>query len=138
MKKTNVTVLDWNSPIGRNENGRFVSLKNVTVASTETAEPPVATPAINDDAKAKEVAKAPKAEKAPKAPKQVVIFTSGIYGSNEKNVQVVDKLVLGRKITNKLVGEDPHPKMKKTLIVKATIDGTEVERTFNEGDKLVF
>lgn len=132
--------------LGRNEKGQFVNLSTVSVASTETPETPetvvpetVATTETPAPTEASAPApKAPKTPKAPKAPQPVIVFTSATYGSSEKNIEVADKLVLGRKITNKLVGEDPHPKMKKTLFVKATIDGTPVEKTFNEGDKLIF
>ena len=122
----NLVVVNGN--LGRNtKTGRFVNLANVTVAAKETKERKL---------KAVETVEAPKKEKKPKGP--VVVIDSAVYGAGENTIEVASKLVIGRKITNKLVGEDPAPKTKKILVVKATIDGNPVEKTFNEGDKLTF
>ena len=43
-----------------------------------------------------------------------------------------------RKLTNQLVGKDPAPKVKKHAIIKALVDGVEVEKTFNEGEIIEF
>lgn len=82
--------------------------------------------------------KAPKTPKEPKVKKAVISITSALYGTPEKTIEVASKLIVGRKITNRLIGEDPAPKLRKTLTVKAVVDGTPVEKAFNEGDKLVF
>lgn len=82
--------------------------------------------------------KAAKAPKESKAKKAVISITSALYGTAEKTIEVATKMVVGRKITNRLIGEDPAPKVRKTLTVKAVVDGTPVEKTFNEGDKLAF
>jgi hypothetical protein len=79
----------------------------------------------------------PKA-KAPKAPDAVIEILSASYGIDENRIEVKDLVKVGRKITNKLIGSDPAPKAKKLLIVTATVDGVEVEKTFAEGDKLTF
>jgi len=68
----------------------------------------------------------------------VVVIDSAVYGTSEKNIQVATKVIIGRKITNRLVGGDPAPKQKKILVVKATVDGKAVDKIFNEGDKLIF
>lgn len=125
----NLVVVNGN--LGRNtKTGRFVNLANVTVAAKETKE------TKEKKVKAVETVEAPKKEKKPKGP--VVVIDSAVYGAGENTIEVASKLVIGRKITNKLVGEDPAPKTKKILVVKATIDGNPVEKTFNEGDKLTF
>lgn len=80
---------------------------------------------------------APKTKKAKAAEKTVKIL-SAVYGIEGKSVEICDKVKVGRKITNKLAGEDPAPKEKKNLIVKAEVDGTAVSKTFTEGEKLIF
>ena len=80
---------------------------------------------------------APKTKKAKVAEKTVKIL-SAVYGIEGKSVEICDKVKVGRKITNKLAGEDPAPKEKKNLIVKAEVDGTAVSKTFTEGEKLIF
>lgn len=119
----------------RNAKGQFVSLKNQTVASIET---PTEVKPKAEKVKKEKAPKEPKAPKTPKAKGPVVTFEKATYGSAEKQIDVTKKIVLGRKITNKLVGEDPHPKVKKTLSVVAIVDGNKIEKVFNEGDKLIF
>jgi hypothetical protein len=53
-------------------------------------------------------------------------------------VEVKDQMKIGRKITNKLTGNDPAPKVKKQLQVVAEINGERIERTFAEGEILKF
>ena len=67
-------------------------------------------------------------KKERKAKGPVVVITSAKYGTAEKSIEVASKMIVGRKITNKLAGEDPCPKVKKTLAVKATVDGNPVEK----------
>jgi hypothetical protein len=91
--------------------------------------------------KAEKVAKAPKAEKAakePKAPKTEINIISALYGVEGTTVEVKDQMKIGRKITNKLTGNDPAPKVKKQLQVVAEINGERIERTFAEGEILKF
>lgn len=125
--------------LGRNEKGQFVNLSKVSVSAKETKTAKTKKVKAAETAEAKPEVKAeakPKKEKKAKGP--VVVITSAMYGSAEKSIEVAAKMIVGRKITNKLAGEDPAPKVKKVLVVKATVDGSPVEKTFNEGDKLTF
>jgi hypothetical protein len=88
--------------------------------------------------KAKVAEKTEKTEKTAPAAEKTVKILSAVYGIEGKSVEICDKVKLGRKITNKLAGEDPAPKEKKNLIVKAEVDGTAVSKTFTEGEKLIF
>ena len=112
-----ITNLNWTNPIGRNEKGQFVSLKNVLVSAKENKE---------------EIAK---------LPEKSIKILSAIYGISEKNIEIVSRLSeksIGEKITNRLAGNDPAPRIKKSLTVKAIIDGKEIEKIFAEGQKLEF
>jgi predicted secreted protein len=119
MKSNSTTI---SSLIGRNaKTGRFESLKVVTNSKTDmkAAEGTTATP---------ETAKA----------KAVKILTA-LYGQTTiKTVDVTDKVTVGGKITNKIAGEDPCPKKKKSLYVTAEVDGEKVEKTFSEGQPVIF
>jgi hypothetical protein len=102
------TTLNWATPIARNANGRFVSLKNIQAAATTAA-------------------------------KTAIKFLSAVYGTTEKSIPVVlTEKSIGHKVTNKLAGSDPCPKVKKQLIVEAEIEGEKVTKTFIEGEKIVF
>lgn len=92
--------------------------------------------AIASDAPAKE--KKTRAPKAEKPAKPVINILSALYGVEGTTIEVKDNMKVGRKITNKLAGSDPAPKVKKQLQVVAEIDGTRIERTFAEGEILKF
>lgn len=134
---TKVTILDWAYPVGRNSKGQFVSLKNVKCNGGVDPEVVAETP-VETVTPAPEVeAKSPKAPKAPKGP--VVEITEAIYGAEANTTNVTDVVKVGRKVSNKnLGGVDPAPKVKKTLSVKALIDGSPIEKIFQEGEKVVF
>jgi hypothetical protein len=80
----------------------------------------------------------PEAEtpKAPEFKSREIIFLSGKYGIEGNRIDF--KPVNGRKLTNKLVGMDPLPKVKKNAIIVATIDGVEVTKQFLEGEVIAF
>ena len=70
---------------------------------------------------------------------KVINILSATYGLNDvKVIDITDKVVAGKRVNNALVGEDPCPKQKKEVFVKATVDGVEIEKTFIEGQKIVF
>ena len=79
-----------------------------------------------------------RAPKAEKPAKPVINIISALYGVEGTTIEVKDNMKVGRKITNKLAGSDPAPKVKKQLQVVAEIDGERVERTFAEGEILKF
>lgn len=113
---------------------KVTSKKVASKASVKTKKVAAKAPAKTKTVKAAE----PPKEKKEKKAKQVITIVKALYGTMEKSIDVASKMVPGRKITNKLAGEDPCPKQKKTLSVTATIDGKEVTKVFNEGEKLVF
>lgn len=70
--------------------------------------------------------------------KEVQIL-SATYGlADIRVIDITEKIVVGAKVTNEIAGEDPCPKKKKEVVVKALVDGVEVEVTFTEGKKIVF
>jgi hypothetical protein len=111
---------------GRTKVARMKSTAETTIESPEV---------IVEAPKAEKVAKAPKAAKVAKPEINII---SALYGVEGTTVEVKDNMKIGRKITNKLTGNDPAPKMKKQLQVVAEIDGNRIERTFAEGEILKF
>ena len=67
-----------------------------------------------------------------------IIINSAMYGAGDNRIDITDKIIIGKKITNSLAGCDPAPKCAKTLMVNASIDGKIVDKIFNEGEKLMF
>jgi hypothetical protein len=134
MKRNQITVLDWAYPVGRNSKGRFVSIKNMKLNGS-----------VDPDGAKPEETK-PEEKKEPKAKKvkgPVIEITEAIYGGEVegemKTLNVTEAIKYGRKVTNKNCGgTDPAPKVKKTLSVKALVDGKPIEKQFAEGEKLTF
>lgn len=87
---------------------------------------------------AKPKAKKEKKEKVEAVTKDTIEILSALYGINSVKVEVKDSIKVGRKITNKMIGQDPAPKEKKELYIKAVVNGTEIEKTFAEGEKIIF
>jgi hypothetical protein len=130
MKKTTATpAKSKTASKGRTKIVRMKSTaeETPTVEATEVETP-----------KAAKAPKAPKAEKVAKAPKTQINIISALYGVEGTTVEVKDSMKIGRKITNKLTGNDPAPKVKKQLQVVAEINGERIERTFAEGEILKF
>lgn len=76
--------------------------------------------------------------KEPKKPKVVEIIQA-LYGLQDiKFIDITSKIKIGEKVNNELAGEDPCPKKKKNVIVRAKVDGIEGDFTFTEGKKIVF
>ena len=72
----------------------------------------------------------------------VINVLSAVYGIGDKTVQMAS-FKPGQKLTNKMAGSDPAPKEKKSATIKIEIlkEGQEpivVEKTFVEGEKLIF
>lgn len=81
----------------------------------------------------------PGREPKPVAPAKVVEILSVMYGIQEiAIIDITGKVKVGEKVTNEVAGSDPCPKKKKNVIVRAKVDGVEVERTFVEGKKIIF
>ena len=81
-----------------------------------------------------------KHERQPKlVSSKIVNILSAQYGLTDiKTIDVTDKIILGEKFTNELAGEDPAPKRKKNIFIKAMVDGKETEATFIEGKRIIF
>ncbi len=102
--------------------GRFMSVKAMKLVHTiENKEP--------------KAPKAPKAE-APKVEGPIVEILSALYGIEGNRITVTP--VIGKKMTNKIAGSDPAPKVKKDVIVTARVNGEEVVKTFTEGEIVTF
>jgi hypothetical protein len=99
--------------------GRFVSAKSFKPMHTKEA-------------------KAPKAPKAPKAElaKETLEILSAQYGIEGTRIEFTP--IVGKKLNNKMAGSDPAPKVKKDAVIKAVVNGTEVEKTFTEGEVISF
>lgn len=105
--------------------------KSTSTAKSAKASIAVATPAPAKAVKAK-VEKAPKVEK-PSGP--VVSILSALYGIEGTRVEMTGAIKSGRKLTNKLAGSDPAPKVAKNAIITYTVDGgAEQTLTFAEGE----
>ena len=99
--------------------GRFVSAKSLKPMHTKEAKP-----------------KAPKAPKAEAVAKETVEILSAQYGIEGTRIEFTP--IVGKKLNNKMAGSDPAPKVKKDAIIKAVVNGAEVEKTFTEGEVIAF
>ena len=90
------------------------------------------------DASKKKATKEKAKVEAPAETGPVISILSALYGINDVRVEIKENAKVGKKVGNAMAGSDPAPKQKKDLIVKYAIDGVEGEKTFNEGEKLVF
>jgi hypothetical protein len=85
--------------------------------------------------------KAPKAEKVAKTPKAAagpaIEILSALYGIEGARVEMAT-VKPGRKLTNKMAGSDPAPKVAKDAIITAKVDGAEVTVTVKEGELIAF
>ena len=70
----------------------------------------------------------------------VIVISNAIYGNGDLSAVVTDRLqnAIGKKITNRLTGIDPCPRIKKELTVQAMVNGLPVSRTFAEGEIFQF
>ena len=93
---------------------------------------------IDPEKEAKRLARAEATKKKEYVPKDVTIL-SAFYGIKDiKVIDITDKILVNEKVTNVMVGEDPCPKKKKNVYVKAIVDGIETEVEFIEGKLIRF
>jgi hypothetical protein len=125
--------------------GRFVSTKEagnkimkIVEAKPKAEKPEAEKPELEvtvADAKPKKTSKVEKKEK-PAA--RVIEILEANYGISGNMVTVTENVKLGKKASNKMAGTDPAPKQKKVMIVKALVEGVEIEKEFNEGEVVAF
>lgn len=87
-------------------------------------------------------------EKKPREPRVVtpefvevtkdVQLTQVLYGIKGTTIDITDKVKPGQKVNNKVAGQDPASGKRKSVYVKAIVDGVEVEKIFAEGKYLEF
>ena len=65
-------------------------------------------------------------------------ITHATYGTATANSNVTEKVKEGLKVTNRNLGGDPAPGVKKTLTVTYTLNGTEHKKEFSEGQTVNF
>lgn len=73
---------------------------------------------------------------ATKAEELKVKILSALYGVDDNRIEIV--AIQGKKLNNKMAGSDPAPKVAKNAIVKAEVNGLLVEKTFSEGEVIIF
>jgi hypothetical protein len=142
MKNVNATII-YNGAVKDAKTGKFVSLKTTIME----------TPMYIKEAKEKEVietvsdsvetveapVKAPRAKKEKGDIIDIINILSATYGIEGTVANIEPTIIkVGRKVSNKLTGIDPAPKVKKSLTVEAEVNGTNVTKTFEEGEKIVF
>jgi hypothetical protein len=66
----------------------------------------------------------------------VVEILSALYGIEGNRINITP--IVGKKLNNKMAGSDPAPKVKKDAIIKAKVEGKEVEKVFTEGEVITF
>lgn len=113
------------------------SAKGTTLRIAEVKEPKAAKATPETTA----APKAPKAEKVAKTPKAAagpaIEIITALYGVEGTRVSMAT-VKPGRKLTNKMAGSDPAPKVAKDAIITAKVDGTEVTVTVKEGEVIAF
>jgi hypothetical protein len=128
--------------------GRFVSTKEagnkimkIVEAKPKAEKPEAEKPELEvtvADAKPKKTSKVEKKEKKEKPAARVIEILEANYGISGNMVTVTENVKLGKKASNKMAGTDPAPKQKKVMIVKALVEGVEIEKEFNEGEVVAF
>lgn len=103
--------------------------KNKIAKMAEAKEATPATPAAE--------AKPKKSAKKAAVTEETVEVLSALYGI-EGNRVTMATVKVGRKLTNKMAGSDPAPKTVKNAIIRAKVNGKELEKTFNEGEVISF
>jgi hypothetical protein len=126
--------------VGRDSKGRFVSLKKKSPILRITEAKPRKKVEAKGEAKpeAKPVAKkvSKKAEKAAGAP--AIEILKATYGIGDVRVEVTDRVKIGRKVSNRMVGEDPVPGTAKEMVIEANVNGKKVTKTFAEKEVVEF
>lgn len=113
--------------------GRFVSLKKekaMYIKAAKVAE--AATELKLVDAK-------PKKKVIVKDEDKAIQILKAIYGIDATVIEIdTEKVKMGKKVSNKMAGSDPAPKVKKALTVTAMVYDKEVTKTFDEGEVIEF
>lgn len=124
--------------VGRDsKTGRFVSLKKektmfIKAAKATKTEAPKAEELKLVDAK-------PKKKVMVKEEESSVEILKAIYGIDATVIEIdTAKVKMGKKVSNKMAGSDPAPKVKKALTVTAMVYDKEVTKTFGEGEVIEF
>ena len=117
--------------VGRDaKTGRFVSLKKEKVMYIKEAKAPKAPSLKLVDAKPK---------KKIKEESSSIEILKAVYGVDATVIEIEpEKVKVGKKVSNKMAGTDPAPKIKKTLTVTAIVYDKEVTKAFTEGEVIVF
>lgn len=68
----------------------------------------------------------------------VIVIISALYGIEGTRVEFWENVKVGKKLTNRMVGSDPAPKVAKDAIITATIDGDKALITVKEGEVISF
>ena len=92
---------------------------------------------VVEEVKPERAARTPRAKKEKVATGPVVIL-SALYGIEGTRVEFGENLKVGRKLTNRMVGSDPAPKVAKDALITATIDGDKVSIVVKEGEVIKF
>jgi hypothetical protein len=119
--------------VGRDsKTGRFVSLKKEKTMFIKAAKAPKAEELKLVDAK-------PKKKVMVKEEESSVEILKAIYGIDATIIEIdTAKVKIGKKVSNKMAGSDPAPKVKKALTVTAMVYDKEVTKTFSEGEVIEF
>lgn len=119
--------------VGRDsKTGRFVSLKKEKTMFIKAAKAPKAEELKLVDAK-------PKKKVIVKEEESSVEILKAIYGIDATVIEIdTVKVKIGKKVSNKMAGSDPAPKVKKALTVTVMVYDKEVTKTFSEGEVIEF
>jgi hypothetical protein len=131
-------------PLHNKQNNQSVKLQIQSKMKTYSQGKVVKDPATGKFVSAKNMKPVFTKERKPRAPKVVeeaagsktVEILSALYGIEGNRISITP--ILGKKLNNKMAGSDPAPKTKKDAIIKAMVEGTEVEKTFTEGEVISF
>ena len=93
---------------------------------------------VVEEVKPERAARTPRAKKEKVATGPVIEILSALYGIEGTRVEFGENLKVGRKLTNKMVGSDPAPKVAKDALITATIDGDKVSIVVKEGEVINF
>ena len=113
--------------------GRFVSLKKEKAMYIKAAKVTEAATELKlVDAK-------PKKKVIVKDEDKAIQILKAIYGVDATVIEIdTEKVKMGKKVSNKMAGSDPAPKVKKALTVTAMVYDKEVTKTFGEGEVIEF
>ena len=93
---------------------------------------------VVEEVKPERAARTPRAKKEKVATGPVVEILSALYGIEGTRVEFGANVKVGKKLTNKMVGSDPAPKVAKDALITATVDGDKVSIVVKEGEVINF